>query len=87
MDNTRSEYILTPNPDSPGWDDLGSGRPNVPFFAKLMHERPQRMTLNQEAADMAAEYLSKYDGWPTERAPLRLRPMTSEDPPYIVGST
>jgi hypothetical protein len=81
----RMEYILTPNPESPGWDFLGSGHPDLPFMARWMHERPRRMTLPQEAADMVLVWLAKYDGWPSERVPLHLRPMTPEDPPYIVG--
>jgi hypothetical protein len=79
------EYILTRNPESPGWDYLASGRPDLPFMAGWMHARPRRMTLNQEAADMASAWLAKYDVWPRAMAPLHLRPMTAEDPPSVVG--
>lgn len=79
------DFMLTPNPESPGWDYLASGRPDLPFMARWMHERPRRMTLPQGTADRVAAWLAKYDSWPPERVPLHLRPMTDEDLPYIVG--
>jgi hypothetical protein len=79
------EYVLTPNPSSPAWAHLGSGHRDLPFFAKWMHERPRRMTLGPEAADLGSAWLSKYVDWPPEKLPLHLRPMTLEDSPYIVG--